>query len=277
MISRRVGRWSDWRVATLGGMTIAHWSSRICMTTSLRARSASTNTCGSVSRFSPVKVRSDYRDAGAGEPARFSQQGLLGVDTQGVGEGIGDGSTDGVGFGEGGCEGVGDGPAEGVGDGRPEGVGDGKPDGRTEGVGGRDGRMDGGVGTEVGRLFVETGFWTTLGVGCREGIRTVVVAWRGGPSPIRCEAIGRSAAKGPLKVAAPKPTRPPKAAAPSMISRPPVCGGGALTEDETSLDDGLPIIWYPPRSSVLEFELTPASERCSVSRQWFDGSPREIL
>src|SRR6266446_3162107 len=50
MISRRVGRLSVRRVAKLGGISIAHWSSRICATTSLRAWSASTKTSGSVSR-----------------------------------------------------------------------------------------------------------------------------------------------------------------------------------------------------------------------------------
>src|SRR2546430_3792575 len=50
MISRRVSRLSVRRVAKVGGISIAHWSSRICATTSFRAWSASTKTSGSLNR-----------------------------------------------------------------------------------------------------------------------------------------------------------------------------------------------------------------------------------
>src|ERR1700704_3173323 len=56
MISRSVGVRSVWRRAKLGGISIAHWSSRICATTASSARSARTKTSVSVIPTSPLVV-----------------------------------------------------------------------------------------------------------------------------------------------------------------------------------------------------------------------------
>src|ERR1700680_1740174 len=66
MISRRVGRWSVWRVAKLAGISMAHWSSLICATTSLRAWSARTKTSGSLIGGLAVITSSGYGSRPAG-------------------------------------------------------------------------------------------------------------------------------------------------------------------------------------------------------------------
>src|ERR1700694_5162011 len=65
MISRRVGVRSVWRRAKGGGISMAHWSSRIWATTSFCVRSARMNTSASVIANLPLLAPDDD---GSGHP-----------------------------------------------------------------------------------------------------------------------------------------------------------------------------------------------------------------